>query len=119
MPEAAPFNFATFLQAFGRGFARAWQLGPAAPSPAPKTRARRARRTGERPAPAPAPAPLPRTAPPRPRSGHEIVRYRQGRGFFEARIVRFDSATKTLTLERLSDGQRVMRPASKVYPAGK
>jgi len=57
--------------------------------------------------------------PPRPRAGHEIVRYRQGRGSFEARIVRFDSETKMLTLERLSDGLRVLRPASKVYSGGK
>lgn len=44
-----------------------------------------------------------------------IVHYKQGRGEFEARIVAFDAATRTVTLERLRDGRRVKRPAARVY----
>ena len=101
------------IVAFGRGLARAWKLDTVA---APSAPARAPARRGRRPRAAPVaekPAQVQISA--KPRAGHEVVTYRQGRGSFEARIVRFDSATKMLTLERLSDGKRVVRPASKVY----
>ena len=44
-----------------------------------------------------------------------IVHYKQGRGEFEARIIAFNASTRTVTLERLRDGRRVKRPASRVY----
>jgi len=114
MPDSTtpPFLDA-LLGAFARGLLRAWQVGSETPPPAPRVRKARATRQKEL-----APTPLPPAAPPRPRAGHEIVTYRQGRGSFEARIVRFDSEKKELVLERLSDGKRVVRPASKVYTAG-
>jgi hypothetical protein len=43
------------------------------------------------------------------------VRYRQGRGEFEAKVVRIDSQTNTVTVQRVRDGKRVARPASKLY----
>ena len=114
MPDSTtpPFLDA-LLGAFARGLLRAWQVGAEGTPPAPRVRRTRTPRQKERAPTAPPPAP------PRPRSGHEIVTYRQGRGSFEARIVRFDSEKKELVLERLSDGKRVVRPASKVHAAGK
>jgi hypothetical protein len=43
------------------------------------------------------------------------VRYRQGRGEFEAKVIRIDGDTNTVVLERAKDKKRVERPASKVY----
>ncbi len=40
------------------------------------------------------------------------VHYRQGRGTFEARVVRLDG--DRVVLERLADGKRVARPLSKL-----
>lgn len=108
-------NFvSTLLSAFVRGVMRAWQGEGSASLPAPARGGRRAR---TRVASEPAPALAQVTPPSKPRAGHEIVRYRQGRGTFEARIVSFDRETKMITLERLSDGKRVERPSSKVYSA--
>ena len=45
------------------------------------------------------------------------VRFKQGRGEFEATVTSIDSNTNTLTLKRDRDGKRVERPASKVYAA--
>jgi hypothetical protein len=103
------------LRAFGRGIARAWHGGSDAGRPPPRVRTRRARPSDPRADSVPPTVAL--AVSPRRRSGHEVVRYRQGRGFFDARIVRFDQVTKMITLERLADGKRLVRPASKVYPA--
>ena len=43
----------------------------------------------------------------------DVVHYRQGRGSFEAFVVRTD-AKGHLVVERVSDGKRVTRPASKL-----
>lgn len=43
------------------------------------------------------------------------VRYRQGRGEFEAKVVRVDARAGVVTLERVSDGKRVTRPLEKLY----
>ncbi len=48
-------------------------------------------------------------------SAGQTVRYRQGRGEFEAKVVEIDSATNTVTVERVSDGKQVQRPAAKIY----
>jgi len=45
------------------------------------------------------------------------VRFKQGRGQFEATVTAIDGNTNTLTLKRDKDGKRVERPASKVYAA--
>lgn len=45
----------------------------------------------------------------------QTVRYKQGRGEFEAKVIAINTEDNTLTLERLSDGKRVDRPAAKVY----
>ena len=45
------------------------------------------------------------------------VRFKQGRGEFDATVTSIDSNTNTLTLKRDRDGKRVERPASKVYAA--
>ena len=44
----------------------------------------------------------------------QTVRYRQGRGLFEATVSKIDVAAGVLTLQRKSDGKVVSRPASKV-----
>ena len=44
------------------------------------------------------------------------VRYKQGRGEFEAMIVGIDAEMGLLKLERTSDKKQVARPADKVYP---
>src|ERR687887_1631675 len=44
------------------------------------------------------------------------VRFKQGRGEFDATVTSIDSNTNTLTLKRDRDGKRVERPASKGYP---
>lgn len=46
----------------------------------------------------------------------QLVRYKQGRGEFEATIVGIDSEMGLLKLERTSDKKQVARPADKVYP---
>src|SRR5215211_8035882 len=45
------------------------------------------------------------------------VRFKQGRGEFDATVASIDGNTNTLTLKRDRDGKRVERPASKVYAA--
>jgi hypothetical protein len=45
------------------------------------------------------------------------VRFKQGRGEFDATVAAIDGNTNTLTLKRDKDGKRVERPASKVYAA--
>ncbi|MFN7130500.1 MAG: hypothetical protein ACK4N5_00360, partial [Myxococcales bacterium] len=43
------------------------------------------------------------------------VKYRQGRGEFEAVVMRIDRENNVLFLERKKDGKKVQRPASKIY----
>lgn len=43
------------------------------------------------------------------------VRYRQGRGTFDAEVIRVDAITGTATLQRISDGKRVVRPLDRIY----
>jgi hypothetical protein len=108
----------TLTTAFSRGFFNAFRaslLGPEAGAPA-SAPAARARRTRQAKVPA---APPPPPAPPSKRQGFQRVHYRQGRGTFEAKILRFDSASKRVELERLSDGKRLWRPANKVFSGKK
>jgi hypothetical protein len=42
------------------------------------------------------------------------VQYRQGRGTFDARVVGIDARKGVVTLERMSDQKKVVRPAAKV-----
>jgi hypothetical protein len=47
----------------------------------------------------------------------QTVRYRQGRGEFEATVISIDKQRNVLTLRRVSDKKEVDRPPSKVYTA--
>jgi hypothetical protein len=47
----------------------------------------------------------------------QLVRYKQGRGEFEAKILKVDLDNDALTIERTSDKKQVVRPADKVYEA--
>lgn len=50
------------------------------------------------------------------REGQE-VRYKQGRGTFSATVTAIDPQAKSLTLERVQDGKKVVRPFEKVEAA--
>ncbi|MCP3169980.1 PspA [Myxococcus qinghaiensis] len=45
------------------------------------------------------------------------VRYKQGRGTFSAKVTAVDAKAKTVTVERVSDNKKVVRPFDKVTPA--
>jgi hypothetical protein len=45
--------------------------------------------------------------------GQKVV-YKQGRGSFDAKVVRVDAAKGLVTVERLKDGKRVVRPPAKL-----
>ncbi|MCY0998338.1 PspA [Myxococcus sp. MISCRS1] len=45
------------------------------------------------------------------------VRYKQGRGSFSAKVTAVDKEARTVTLARVSDGRKVVRPFDKVTPA--
>ncbi|MGI5865874.1 MAG: hypothetical protein ACOX6T_27980 [Myxococcales bacterium] len=47
----------------------------------------------------------------------QLVRYKQGRGEFEAKVVAIDTKANLVTLERISDKKQVERPADKIYEA--
>ncbi|HEY3446754.1 MAG TPA: hypothetical protein VGK67_10340 [Myxococcales bacterium] len=47
----------------------------------------------------------------------QAVKYRQGRGEFEATVAAVDTEKNLVSLERSKDGKKVDRPASKIYPA--
>lgn len=47
----------------------------------------------------------------------DAVTYNQGRGRFGAKVVEVDAPTGLLVLERLNDGKRIVRPATKVAAA--
>lgn len=46
------------------------------------------------------------------------VTYRQGRGEFEAKVIKSDVKANLVTVERMTDGKRVVRPAAKLSTAG-
>ena len=48
--------------------------------------------------------------------GQRVI-YKQGRGAFEAKVLSVDIAKGKVTLERVSDGKKVKRPAAKVSAA--
>ncbi len=50
-------------------------------------------------------------------SAGQAVRYKQGRGEFEAKVVKIDTASNRVTIERAMDGKKVVRPADKLYAA--
>ena len=52
-------------------------------------------------------------------SPNQIVEYRQGRGTFEAKVVALDAETGMVTVERVSDGKKVVRPATKIITIAK
>ena len=106
--------FTTLLAAFGRGLVAGVCQGSEKAFPAGAPKAPPVSAEVERATPPPAPPPVQVPLVPK-RAGFERVLYRQGRGTFEARIVRFDSANRMVELERLSDGKRLIRPMSKVY----
>ncbi|MBI5547325.1 MAG: hypothetical protein HY901_25870 [Deltaproteobacteria bacterium] len=45
----------------------------------------------------------------------QAVRYRQGRGEFEATVLAIDTERNVVTVERAKDGKKVERPAAKIY----
>ena len=47
----------------------------------------------------------------------QAVKYRQGRGEFEATVSAVDTEKNLVSLERSKDGKKVDRPASKIYQA--
>ncbi|MGC4115864.1 MAG: hypothetical protein QM765_14970 [Myxococcales bacterium] len=44
----------------------------------------------------------------------QAVKYRQGRGEFEATVAEVDAEKNLVTVERSKDGKKVVRPASKI-----
>ncbi|MGC4120513.1 MAG: hypothetical protein QM765_39220 [Myxococcales bacterium] len=44
----------------------------------------------------------------------QTVSYKQGRGTFDAKVLEIDEATGMMKVQRLSDGKKVVRPASKI-----
>ncbi|WP_141620345.1 PspA [Myxococcus sp. AB036A] len=74
-------------------------------------------RAAGRTAPAAAPSSSPSPETPASYSEGQEVRYKQGRGTFSAKVKAIDEKAKTLTLERVSDGTKVVRPFDKVTPA--
>lgn len=49
----------------------------------------------------------------------QTVAYKQGRGQFAAKVIKVDTKTNTVTLERAKDKKKVARPASKILAASK
>jgi len=47
----------------------------------------------------------------------QLVRYKQGRGEFEAKVLKVDADNNSVFLERVNDGKKVERPAHKIYEA--
>ncbi|HCF59570.1 MAG TPA: hypothetical protein DFS52_16445, partial [Myxococcales bacterium] len=45
----------------------------------------------------------------------QLVRYKQGRGEFEAKVIAVDTKANLVTLERTTDKKQVERPAGKIY----
>ena len=97
---------------------RKW-VRPQAASKPTRTKAAPEKRRGRPPAAArTATAASPSAGPATPSSyaeGQE-VRYKQGRGAFTAKVTAVDAEAKTVTLARVSDGRKVVRPFDKVTP---
>jgi len=47
----------------------------------------------------------------------QAVKYKQGRGEFDATVTGVDVEANTVQIERSKDGKKLTRPAGKVYPA--
>jgi hypothetical protein len=47
----------------------------------------------------------------------QAVRYKQGRGIFDATVMGINAEDNTLTIQRVKDGKKIVRPAGKVYVA--
>lgn len=47
----------------------------------------------------------------------QAVAYKQGRGQFAAKVVKIDTESNTVTIERTKDKKKVARPASKILAA--
>lgn len=45
----------------------------------------------------------------------QLVRYKQGRGEFEAKVIAVDTKANLVTIERTTDKKHVERPAGKIY----
>ncbi|QQR46213.1 MULTISPECIES: PspA [Myxococcus] len=89
---------------------------PTRAGPAPRKsrgRPRAAGRTATAAAPSASPSP---EAPVSFAVGQE-VRYKQGRGAFNAKVKAVDEKAKTVTVARVSDGKQVVRPFDKVTSA--
>jgi hypothetical protein len=92
------------VKAGGRGPGRP----PKAVAAKAKKPARRARRGSKTKAAASAAAKF--------KAGQKVF-YKQGRGTFEAKVVRVDAAKGLITVQRNKDGKRVARPAAKLKAA--
>ncbi|TQF10441.1 PspA [Myxococcus llanfairpwllgwyngyllgogerychwyrndrobwllllantysiliogogogochensis] len=89
---------------------------PAKAGPAPQKSRGRPRGAG-RAATAAATDSSPGPETPVPYAEGQEVRYKQGRGAFTAKVKAVDEKAKTVTLARVSDGRKVVRPFDKVTPA--
>ncbi|NVJ09918.1 PspA [Myxococcus sp. AM001] len=88
---------------------------PTRAGPAPQKSRGRPRAAGRTVASVPSSSPSPAT-PVAYEVGQE-VRYKQGRGSFSAKVTAVDAKAKTVTLARVSDSLKVVRPFDKVTPA--
>ncbi|CAM4493364.1 PspA [Corallococcus exiguus] len=88
---------------------------PTRAGPAPQRSRGRPRTAGRTVASVPKSSPSP--APPVAYEVGQEVRYKQGRGAFNATVKAVDEKAKTVTLARVSDNLKVVRPFDKVTPA--
>ncbi|TQF10738.1 PspA [Myxococcus llanfairpwllgwyngyllgogerychwyrndrobwllllantysiliogogogochensis] len=98
---------------------RKWVKQEAAPKPT-RTKAAPQKRRGRPPAAArtaTAAAPSSSAATSVAYAEGQEVRYKQGRGSFSAKVTAVDKEARTVTLARVSDGRKVVRPFDKVMPA--
>ncbi len=100
---------------------RKWAREEVAPKPTragPSPRKSRGRpRAAGRTATAAAPSSSPSPEAPVSFAVGQEVRYKQGRGAFNAKVKAVDEKAKTVKVERVSDGKQVARPFDKVTPA--
>lgn len=88
---------------------------PTRAGPAPQKSRGRPRTAGRTVASVPSSSPSPATS-----ATYEVgqeVRYKQGRGSFSAKVTAVDAKAKSVTVERVSDNKKVVRPFDKVSPA--
>jgi len=86
------------------------------PEPEPVRRVRRRRASSRKVPPRKAPAPKKEEGLTSAPEVGAMVRYRQGRGTFNARVASVDEARGTAVVERAMDGRSVERPFSKLLP---